>query len=210
MRKPTTTEWMAGSFAVALAILLMVQRYSDPSGRLGVELQATARWSFTLFWLASTGRALATLFAPRFQGLARHARDLGLAFASAHVVHMGLVVWLLHVLPQPFPRWPLAFLSVGVLWVYLLVLLAIPRVAGKFAPKTVRALRSVGVEYIGLVFLLDFAKNPFQGGVGYLLAYLPFLALAIAGILLRRAAALKRLRASLADLGDVTDYRGAT
>jgi hypothetical protein len=208
MRKPTTTEWMTGSFAIALAILLIVQNHSEPGDRLGAELRATARWSFILFWLASTGHALAVLFGRRFQRLARQARNLGLAFASAQVVHLGLVAWLLHVLPTPFARGPLVFLTVGSLWVYLLVLLSIPRMAAKFNPRFVRAVRSVGVEYIGVVFLIDFAKNPFQGGVMNVIAYLPFLVLSVAGLLLRRVAALKRLRASLAALGDVTDYRG--
>ena len=53
--------------------------------------------------------------------------------------------------------------------------------------------RTLGVEYITRVFVFDFAKKPFHGGIVNLLVYLPFLALAVAGPALRLAAALKRL-----------------
>jgi D-alanyl-lipoteichoic acid acyltransferase DltB (MBOAT superfamily) len=44
-----------------------------------------------------------------------------------------------------------------------------------------------------LAFLVDFDKNPFQGGFANFIAYAPFLALAIAGPVLRVAALVKRL-----------------
>jgi len=210
MRQPTTREWILGSFAVALAVVWVAYTYGGPSDLLGVQLRATARWSFVLFWLASTGRALATLFGGRFRSLARLTRELGLAFASAQTVHLAFVAWLLHIEPEPFPRVPLIFFSIGSVCLYALVLLSIRRVARQLEPKFLNTLRSIAVEYIALVFLMDFAKNPFKGGVLYAIYYLPFIVLAIAGLVLRRAAALKRMRTSLAELGDVTDYRGAT
>jgi hypothetical protein len=77
MRNRTTTEWMAASLSVALAIVLIVRVGVAPGDRVGMALRATARWSFLLFWLASVGGALATLFGSRFQALARRGRDLG-------------------------------------------------------------------------------------------------------------------------------------
>jgi len=56
-----------------------------------VALQATARLSFVLFWPAYCAAALAALFGPSFQPLQRHVREFGLAFAAAHLVHLGLV-----------------------------------------------------------------------------------------------------------------------
>jgi hypothetical protein len=200
---------MAGCFAVALALVLLTQTLTPPATRVGAELQSTARFSFALFWLATTGRALNALFGPRFHALARESRNLGLAFASAHTVHLALAAYLLHVEPQPFPILPLVFFSVGAAWLYLIVALSIPRIGALCKPKAVRLLRSFGVEYIGLIFLMDFAKNPFHGGVVHFILYAPFIVLALSGPLLRRAAALKRLRTSLAGLSDVTDYRGA-
>jgi len=82
---------MAASIVVALVIVLIVRVGATPGEKLGVALRATARWSFLLFWLAYAGGALATLFGPKFQALAHRGRDFGLSFASAHLVHLGLV-----------------------------------------------------------------------------------------------------------------------
>jgi hypothetical protein len=57
-----------------------------------LALELTARWSFLLFWLAYAGNAVAILFGAQLAA----GREFGLAFASAHLVHIGLVVWLFH------------------------------------------------------------------------------------------------------------------
>jgi hypothetical protein len=43
--------------------------------RMVNALQATARWSFALFWLATVASPLRTLFGPTFKPLAQYARD---------------------------------------------------------------------------------------------------------------------------------------
>ncbi len=88
MNRRTTREWMAASFLVGLIVVLIVRAGAGPGERVAMALRATARWSFLLFWLASAGGALTTLFGSRFQALAHRARDLGLSFASAHLVHL--------------------------------------------------------------------------------------------------------------------------
>lgn len=193
MRKSRTVVWMGMAFAVAIALTLVVFLATPPGHRVGQALRATARWSYLWFWPAYAGGALAALFGSRFQPIARCARDFGLAFASAHLVHVGLVALLLYVSTTPFPRGPLIFFGVGVFFVYLLALLSIRAVAESIAAPTVRLIRIVGVEYIALAFLYDFAKNPFHGGIRQLLGYLPFLVLAVGGALLKVAAAVKRM-----------------
>jgi hypothetical protein len=192
MRKGTTTEWMAGSLVMALAIVLIVRALAPPGARIGVALQATARWSFILFWCAYAGNALAVVFGPRFQAVAHRCRDFALSYASAHLAHLGMVAWLLLTYENQFARSALIFFGIAVFWTYLLALLSIKSLAAKIEPRLLRALRTVGVEYIALVFLVDFAKNPFQGGIVNFVIYLPFISLAIAGPLLRVAAAVKR------------------
>lgn len=192
MHRRTTAEWMAMSFCVALAIVLVIGLGVHSGHKLGLALRATARWSFLLFWLASAGGALATLFSPRFQALAQHARDFGLSFASAHLVHLGLVAWLYYSFVGP-PRASLIFFGIAVFWTYLLALLSMRRLAAMLGTRICRILRTLGVEYISIAFLVDFAKNPFQNGIMHFIAYLPFLALAVAGPLLRLAAVAKRL-----------------
>ena len=69
-----------------------------------MALKATARLSFLLFWPAYVGGALTTLFGPAFEGLKQRGRDFGLAFASAHLVHIALVTWLVHIGAAPSIR----------------------------------------------------------------------------------------------------------
>jgi hypothetical protein len=183
---------MAASFLVGLVIVLAVRTGAGPGERVAMALRATARWSFLLFWLASTGGALTTLFGSRFQALAHRARDLGLAFASAHLAHLGVVAWL-YVSDNPPTRPTLIFFGIAAIWTYLLAILSINRLSARLNPRVWRTVRTLGVEYIGLAFLTDFAKHPFQGGVLDVANYLPFLALAIAGPILRLAAVVKRL-----------------
>jgi hypothetical protein len=184
---------MAAAFLVGLVIVLAVRAGAGPGERVAMALRATARWSFLLFWLASTGGALTTLFGSRFQALARRARDFGLAFASAHLVHLGVVAWVYFSSPDPPMRSTLVFFGIAAIWTYVLAILSIKRLSVRLNPRAWRTVRTLGVEYIGLAFLTDFAKHPFQGGVLDVANYLPFLALAIAGPILRLAALVKRL-----------------
>jgi hypothetical protein len=194
MFKLRTETWMGAATATALLLTLLVLALRG-AGEQGVylALRVTARWSFLLFWLAYAGGALATLFGPAFRPLARRGREFGLAFASAHLVHAGLVVWLYRIAVRPpVSTGSLIFFSVGLFWVYLLALLSIRRLSGWLGPGLWRGLRTIGSEYIALAFLVDFARNPFRSGLVNLLAYLPFILLAVAGPALRLAALLQR------------------
>jgi hypothetical protein len=192
MNRLTTREWMAAAFLVGLVIVLVIRMGAPPGERVQMALRATARWSFLLFWLASAGGALATLFGSRFQALAHRARDFGLAFASAHLAHLGVVAWL-YISEDPPPRSTLIFFGIAAIWTYVLAILSIKRLSARLNPRVWRTVRILGVEYIALAFLTDFAVNPFQGGVLGLVNYLPFQVLAIAGPVLRLAALVKRL-----------------
>jgi hypothetical protein len=189
---------MAASLCVALAIVFVSRVGLGPGERVAAALRATARWSFLLFWLAYAGSALASVFGSRFQALARRGRDFGLAFASAHLAHLGLVAWVYYdsrygSLRQPFTPSTIIFFGIGAIWTYVLAILSIKRLSARLNPKVWRTVRTLGIEYIALVFLADFAKNPFQDGLASLLAYLPFQILAVAGLLLRLAALAKRV-----------------
>jgi hypothetical protein len=194
MQKSKTGAWMAASFAVGVLIVIVIRLGAGPGERVTGALRATARWSFMLFWFATVGRALATLFGSRFQALARRGRELGLCYASAHLAHLGVVAWvfyqaLTNSLQIPSPT----FFGIAVFWTYLIAVLSIKRVADRLNQRTCRILRLIGIEYIALAFLVDFYKDPFQGGLAHVAAYAPFAVLAIAGPLLRLAATVKGL-----------------
>jgi hypothetical protein len=188
---------MLAAFATALALVVLVRLTSTGPGQLGAALRVTARWSFIWFWMASVGGALATLFGSRFQGMARRGREFGLAFASAHLVHLGLVVLLYYATANPPPLASLIFFGIGVFWTYLLAVLSIAQFSALLPQKAWRIVRRIGIEYIAFVFLVDFAKNPLGHGLLGFIAYLPFQILAIAGPLLRLAADARRRRTAV-------------
>lgn len=193
--RASTRRWVTAAFAVSLSIaaVILALRGAGPDGT-GTALRATARWSYLWFWCAYAGGALGTLFGARFQPLARRARDFGLAFAAAQLSHAALVVWLYRISPQPpVSTRSLELFGFALFCTYGLALLSIRRVAPAPGSRLWPLVRTGAVEYIALAFLIDFLKNPFAGGIVNLLAYLPFLALAVAGPLLRLAARGKRV-----------------
>src|SRR5271168_5661432 len=132
MRRPTTLEWMGAAIGVALTIVLTVGLVA-PDHKLSLALRSTARWSFLLFWLASCGGPLATLFGSRFSGLAARARDFGLSFASAHLVHLGLVAWLYYAYTGP-GRSTIIIFGIAAFWTYLLALFSLKQVTAMLNP----------------------------------------------------------------------------
>ena len=194
--RPRLAAWMAGALAIA-ALLTVAVLLEFGTGEEGtrIALRVTARWSYLLFWPAYAGAALATLIGPALQPLARRARELGLAFAAAHLPHLGLVIWLYSISEQPpVSTFQLVFFGVAAFFTYLLAVLSLGSLTASLKPDAWRVLRTVGVEYIALVFLVDFLRNPVSGGRLHVLAYAPFVALGILGIVLRVTALVRRAR----------------
>jgi len=184
---------MLTAFAVALviAIVSLTLRGAGEEGTV-LGLRLTARWSYAWFWLAYTAAAWATVLGPRLRPLAKHARDFGLAFAAAHLVHVGLVVWLYQIAEHPPGRGSLVFFGVAVFFTYLLALLSFGWFAGRLSPRAVSVIRTVGVEYIALAFLVDFVSPPLTVSLKYAVTYGLFLALIVLGYAVRIIALLRR------------------
>jgi len=168
-----------GTAAIVLAIFGVGERGTD------IALRATARWSFLLFWLAYAGGALATLFGSRLTGLARQGRNLGLAFASAQLIHVGLVLWVIHIAAAPDGS--MLFFWVGIFCTYVLACFSLPWLRDKLGQRLWRILCTITLEYIALVFAADFILIPLQekGPGGYPLSYVPFVLMLAGGLGLR-------------------------
>lgn len=183
---------LVAALVVAAAVLAVMG--TDDRG-IVAALRITARLSYLLFWPAYAGRALATLFGPSLAPLAQRGREFGLAFAAAHLVHLGLVIWLYRISSQP----PLAagsflFFAIAMAWTYLLALLSIAPLSRIVGRGRCRMLRLIGLEYIAFAFLVDFVVGPLRNGVRHPLNYLPFAILAVAGPLLRLGALARQQR----------------
>ena len=194
VKRAMTVTWfgptlipMAAAFITALSLAFICLAVSG-IGTAGIirALQLTARFSFIPFWFAYAGSSLATLFGPRFRPIARHGRGFGLSFASAHLVHVLLVIWLYQISPKPPVTVQTAILfGIGVFWTYFLALLSIERLAVILASKVRRTLYLIGMEYIMFAFQWDFVLNAFNVNVIHLLAYLPFAGVGLAGTAFR-------------------------
>jgi len=182
---------MGAAFAVAAGLAaLALAGFGAGERGTDIALQVTARWSFLLFWLAYAGAPMATLFGatlfgatrvgPAFRLLQRHGRDFGLAFAAAHLVHVGLVGWLCWIGTPPATA-VFVFFSVPLLCVYLLALSSIGRVQHLLGRTAWRVVRIVGMNYIGYAFAVDFLGYDLTGGLKGLFFYLPFAVLSVVG-----------------------------
>jgi hypothetical protein len=184
--------WMIGAFggALALAGAVLADCGTGPDG-IGQAVRYTARWSFLFFWLSYAGGAMATLFGPVFAGLARRARPLGLAFAAALQVHIGLVIWLGVVTGEiPLQGGLLWFFLIGLFCTYLLALLSFGFGIRKLG-RLWRPLLLLATTYILIAFGRDFVLGALDQNVRYwryAAEYVPFAVLSLIAIPLRLAA----------------------
>jgi hypothetical protein len=189
MNKRGVGQWMGAAFiaALALAVIVLAISGADEKG-IHAALRATARLSYVFFWPAYTASAITALFGPAFKPLAKLGREFGLAFASAHLVHICLVVWLYRISAEPpVSEQAFFFFGVGIVWTYVLALFSIERLSRLLGPKNWRLLRTAGLEYIAFAFAFDFIV-PVRGDLKHLIAYFPFETLVVAGWFLRISA----------------------
>jgi hypothetical protein len=180
--------WMSAAFCFVLAIAVAVLGMFGPNPRgIVIALRLTARLSFLLFFTAYVGGAAFAIFGPKFSFLARHQRQFGLSFASAHLVHIGLVLWLYAISHQrPIPDSSAIMFSIGTLCIYVLALYSLDGVRKMMDPALWRIVRVIGLEYIAYLFFTDFTF-PLFNGFHQPIAYLPFAILIVAGVSLRVA-----------------------
>jgi hypothetical protein len=189
-RRPDPARlWMIGALVGALTLTaeILADRGTGLDG-IGQAVRYTARWSFLFFWLSYVGGALATLFGSAFAGLARAARPLGLAFAAALQVHIGLVIWLGVVIGQlPLTGGLLWFFLAALLSAYLLALLSFG-IGARTLGRLWRPVLFVATTYILIAFGRDFvlgALDPNIRSWRYAAEYLPFAMLCLVAIPLR-------------------------
>ena len=188
--------WMIGALGGGLAVAgAVLAGYGTGLEGIGQAVRYTARWSFLFFWLSYVGGAMAILFGPAFAGLARRARALGLAFATALQVHIGLVVWLGVAIGQiPLQGRVLWFFLVALFFTYLLVLLSFG-IGMRNLGRLWRPLLFLATTYILIAFGRDFVLGALtyktQDWV-YAAEYVPFALLSLIAIPLRLAAFLRQ------------------
>jgi hypothetical protein len=192
LARPNAAVWMGSAFCAALGLAALVLAALGTGERgTDVALQLTARFSFLLFWPAYAAGAMTALFGTVFEPFKRRAREFGLAFASAHLVHLALVAWLTYIGDAP-PREVFIFFGVAVLWTYLLALFSVRRLQLALGSKGWWCLRVLGLNYIAYAFASDFLRYPQLSSIKYLVGYVPFAVLSVVGPLICLAAFMRR------------------
>lgn len=188
-----TWVWASAAFvgALTLAVFAVIVRGANPGGAV-LGLRLTARFSYLFFWFAYVGGALATLFGPALRAIGQRARELGLAFASAQLVHVGLVAWLAWLSqPESLTDAVMPFFGVAFVWTYLLAALSTNYARRVVSPYLLKNIFTIGSEYIALTFFTDFVIIP-KYPIPNLIFYIPFWVMLLLGPLLRIAAVAKK------------------
>jgi hypothetical protein len=197
-RKSTSVLWMGSAFGIAFGLAAVVLAIGGTDTKsLVMALRVTARWSFLLFWVAYAGGAMAALFGSAFASLAGRGREFGLAYAAAHLIHLGLVIWLFEISSRaPLSGEGIVFFTVGIVWTYLLALFSFGGLSKTLGPRGWRALRTVGLNYILFAFAVDFVPAAIRGTAHHevlrVVAYAPFAAMSVAAPLFVLTAAAHR------------------
>lgn len=193
-------SWIGLAFAanLFLAAIILVVRGADAHGT-NAALFATGRVAFLWFWAAYAGGPLTTLFGATFLPLKQRGREFGLAFAAALIVHLALVSWRCWIGAVPTLAVFIRF-GTAAAFTILLAILSFGNLHALLGPKSWQLLRTVGMNYILYVFLVDF-QNPLHRGI---ILYLPFTVMATAAALLQLVAWGVQLRSARTTAGAVT------
>jgi hypothetical protein len=187
MEKSNVKLWIGAGFGVALAVSALVLGLNGADNKsIRLALELTARWSFVLFFFAYAGNALAGLFG--WGVLKGRGREFGLSFASAHLVHIGLVIWLGIILGRvPLSGGLLLFFLIALFFTYLLAALSFGGV--KTLGPAWPPLRFIAMNFILISFGRDFVlpviyPKPTQYTFGHFAFYAPFAVASIAAPLI--------------------------
>lgn len=148
LRSGSAIWWMGTAVGanLSLAAIIFAIRGFDARGT-SLALAATARVAFLWFLLAHAGGPLTTLFGPAFLPLKMLGREIGLAFAAALLVHLGLVGWLCWIGAPPPIGVFVFFGSVAVL-TYVLAVFSCGNLHLLIGSKWWRLLRTIGMNVI--------------------------------------------------------------
>ena len=152
-------------------------------------IDATGRSSLILFSIAFTASSIESLWPSSLsRWTLRNRRWIGLSFAASHFIHLGLIVAMSVLFPDPFlgeqslGQW--VFGGLAYVFVLLMALTSTDQAQHWMGMKNWKRLHFVGSHWIWTVFLLTYIKHVKEGP---LLFYLPFLIFTLLMIAIRFA-----------------------
>jgi hypothetical protein len=189
MRSRPEELWIGAALGINLLLAAMIfMAYGNNKHGTETALFFTGRAMFLWFWAAYTGGALVTLFGATFLPMKKYGRQLGLAFAAALLVHLGLVGWLCLNWRTPSIDIFIRF-GAAAAFTFLMAFFSFDNLNRVLGSKGWRLLRIIGMNYVLYAFFSDFFfESPLSGGTMRVVLYLPFAVMTVVAGLLRFAA----------------------
>jgi hypothetical protein len=184
--------------AAAFALLYAAIAASAGVGEEGLRIciRASARVSVVLFTLAFSASSLHALWrTPASAWCLRNRRQLGLAFALSHFLHLIFLAWLAAAVPGSLDRSPGVLLGGGLAYVAIALMAATSsdRAQAWLGMRRWRRLHRVGAWYVWILFAQSYLPRALASP-----AYLPLALLMLAAPALRLLAVLRARRARAA------------
>lgn len=190
---------LVGAITLALLALFFGSLAFAGTGESGVRLltRNTVRAAFPLFllaYVASSARRLWPSDATRW--LLRNRRYLGISFGIAMALHLDAILLLGLLLGDAFETEITTLLFGGLAYVFIaaMTLTSFDRTAAWLGPRRWNTLHTVGIHYVGIVFLVQWLGKTTES-----ILYLPFLLAMLGAFALRFAA--RRARSAAPDPG---------
>ena len=157
-------------------------------------LRVTARIAFLIYLLVFVARPLRQLLTTNMTTwLLRERRSFGLAFATVHLIHAALIVYLADTSASFAFEFPKHLLGGGVyLLIVLMVITSFDGPARKLGTVNWRRLHTLGLYAIGIAFVLTLPPSSTEGWLEPV--RLSFAIVTSAAILIRLLAFIKRRR----------------
>ena len=177
--------------AVGIAMAIGLEGLTEEAARIVVRF--TAKLALTMLCIAFSASALRRLFPhPWTRALVRYRRGFGLSFALSHLTHLAALIMLGVFFPRPFlgELDALLLLGGGLAYFFLLALAITSTDAAQMRlGKKWRQLHLVGSWYILIIFTQSYVPRALVD-----IAYLPFVLMLAATVLLRVMAWRKKTR----------------
>lgn len=136
-----------------LALWLNAAGASDDN--LNIVLRLTARLSFMIYLVIFVARPLRQLIITgTTRWLLRERRSLGIAFATMHSIHLGLIAYRYNTIPDiDFQASGSVPGMLAYTFIYLMLITSFDAPTRALGPKLWRLLHKTGLYFIGLIFV---------------------------------------------------------
>ena len=170
---------------IASVVYLCINTPSDDNLRF--LLRITARSAFLIFLLAFVARPLQQVFPTRAtRKLLQYRRQIGVAFAGVHTVHLAVILTRVHFIPEFQLTIKNHFGAITYLLILLMLITSFDGPAQAIGRKSWKALHKIGVYVIGISFAQTLLPDSEQQL--YMPEYFIFSTLIVGAIVLRVSA----------------------